>query len=135
LSVYVDSSALLKRYIAEPDSEFGQRLIAEAGSVVTARVTVVEVRRALSTVASAAERAMARENFSSDIAAIALIEVDRQLCESAAVIAETTGVRSLDAIHLAAARRAGCATFITFDVRQGRVAEQMGLHLLGVPES
>lgn len=61
------------------------------------------------------------------------MEVDRVTCELAATIAEQTGVRSLDAVHLAAARRAGgnAITFLTFDLRQAQAARTLGFAVVG----
>ena len=48
MTTYVDSSALLKRYVSEPDSEFASSLIDADEVLATSWLTVVEVRRALS---------------------------------------------------------------------------------------
>jgi predicted nucleic acid-binding protein len=51
----------------------------------------------------------------------------------AAAIAELTGARTLDALHLAAAQRVGgpAVPFLTFDVRQARAARGLGLTVVG----
>lgn len=64
MTLYADTSALLKRYVDEPDSERAVELLASDAEVVTGRHTVVEVRRNLarllpSTAASAARGAFA----------------------------------------------------------------------------
>lgn len=47
-------------------------------------------------------------------------------------IAEQTGVRTLDALHLGAARHLGTAlTFVTFDVRQAQAARTLGFSVAG----
>ena len=43
MSLYVDSSALLKRYVDEPDSDAAETLLGSDPSLVTARHTIVEV--------------------------------------------------------------------------------------------
>lgn len=48
MTLYVDTSALLKRYVEEPDSDRADELLAADPELVTARHTVVEVRRNLS---------------------------------------------------------------------------------------
>ena len=53
------------------------------------------------------DAAAARAAFLEDITVFSIIELDRFTCDAAADIAEITGVRTLDALHLAAARRAG----------------------------
>jgi hypothetical protein len=45
VSLYVDSSALLRRYVDEPDSEAAVALLRSDPSLLTARHTPVEVRR------------------------------------------------------------------------------------------
>lgn len=47
MTLYADSSALLKRYVDEPDSERAVSLLASDDELVTGRHTVVEVRRNL----------------------------------------------------------------------------------------
>ena len=70
---------------------------------------------------------------SSDLDAFALVSLDATTCNEAARIAEQTLCRSLDSIHLAAARRAGSGTvLLTFDVRQAQAARSIGLGVIGV---
>ena len=47
MTLYVDSSALLKRYVDEPDSDTAETLLRSDPSLLTARHTIVEVRRNL----------------------------------------------------------------------------------------
>ena len=133
MTAYVDSSALLKRYLIEPDSKRGQSLLDEDVDLVTSRITIVEVRRALGLLASAVERVLTRANFAHDLESISIVAVDARVCADAASIAEETGLRSLDSIHVASARRISDVdiTFITFDVRQAAVARSLGLTVLG----
>ena len=71
----------------------------------------------------------ARLAFDNDLRSISIIELDETTCESAAMIAETTGVRTLDALHLAAAQRVSApgVGFLTFDLRQAQAARALGL--------
>jgi predicted nucleic acid-binding protein len=134
VSIYVDASALLKRYVDEPDSETADALLRSDPSLVTAQHTLVEVRRNLVRLLSQRDAAQARADFMRDIAALAVIELDAQTCEAASVIAELTGVRTLDALHLGAAQRAGGSAlpFLTFDVRQAQAARALGFTVLGL---
>ena len=52
---------------------------------------------------------------------------------STSSIAEQTGARTLDALHLGAAQRVGgqAVTYLTFDVRQGQAARNLGLTVIG----
>ncbi len=133
MTLYVDSSALLKRYVDEPDSEAADAMLASDPLLVTARHTIVEVRRNLARLLRGAPAAAAAKSFAADVARLGIIELDAVTCDAAATLAEVTGVKSLDALHLAAARRAGGAqvTFLTFDLRQAQAARTLGFTVLG----
>jgi predicted nucleic acid-binding protein len=132
MTIYVDTSALLKRYVDEADSERAVELLGSDRDVVTGRHTVVEVRRNLARLLSATDAVEARATFTEDLASLSIVELDASTCELAATIAEQTGVRTLDALHLGAARRLGTAlTFLTFDARQAQAARSLGLAVAG----
>lgn len=132
MTLYLDTSALLKRYVDEPDSGRADELMASDDELATGRHTVVEVRRNLARLLSGSALAEARSSFVHDVAALAIIELDSRTCELAATIGEETGVRTLDALHLGAARRLGTAlTFVTFDVRQAQAARDLGFTVAG----
>jgi predicted nucleic acid-binding protein len=133
VSLYVDSSALLKRYVAEPDSEAAESLLRSDPSLLTARHTLVEVRRNLARLLDEPDAAAMRSAFARDLEALSIVELDSATCEGAAAIAEVTGARTLDALHLAAAQRVGGAAvpFLTFDLRQAQAARSLGLTVFG----
>jgi len=132
VTLYADSSALLKRYVDEADSDRAVELLASDPELITGRHTIVEVRRNLGRLLTGSAVIAARAAFTKDIRAFALVELDADTCELAATIAEQTGVRTLDALHLGAARRLGTAvTFLTFDVRQGQAGRALGLAVAG----
>ena len=132
MTLYVDSSALLKRYVDEHDSGAAVGLMATDPVLVTSRLTEVEVRRNLARLLDGAALAGTRRRLSTDLDAFALVSLDAVTCNEAARIAEQTLCRSLDALHLAAALRAGHATTVlTFDVRQAQVARAVGLSVVG----
>jgi hypothetical protein len=133
MTTYVDSSALLKRYVAEPDSELADRLLAADPVLVTSWVSLVEVRRNLARLVAPADLADLRRQFARDLDEFALVSVDQVVCEAAAEIGEQLGVRTLDAIHLACARRLQVPGlgFVTFDLRQAQAARSLGFTVLG----
>jgi len=132
VSLYVDSSALLKRYVEEPDSEEANALLASDGSLLTARHTIVEVRRNLMRLLDARDATAAKAAFGEDLVSFGIVELDAVTCETAADIAELTGARTLDALHLTAARRIGgsAVPFVTFDLRRAQAARTLGLTVL-----
>lgn len=134
MSLYADSSALLKRYVDEPDSDVADSFLRSEPSPLTARHTIVEVRRNLARLLAGRDLAAARSAFAQDLEALSIVELDEVTCEGAAAVAEITGVRTLDALHLSAAQRVGgpAVSFLTFDVRQAQAARALGLTVVGV---
>lgn len=133
MSLYVDSSALLKRYVDEPDSDACDELLGSDPVLLTGRQTVVEVRRNLARIVDEKDLAAQREALMRDLDSFSLVELDAVTCEAAAAIAETLGVRTPHALHLAAAQRVGGSgiSFLTFDIRQAQAARSLGFVVLG----
>jgi predicted nucleic acid-binding protein len=132
VTTYVDTSALLKRYVDESDSDRAVELLASDLDLITGRHTLVELRRNLARLLPATAASEARVAFAADLPSLSVVELDAATCELAATIAEQTGVRTLDALHLGAAQRLGtAATFLTFDVRQAQAARALGFVVAG----
>lgn len=132
MTLYVDSSALLKRYVDEHDSAVAVELMASDPVLVTSRITEIEVRRNLARLLEGEAWTASRRQFAVDLDAFALIGLDATTCNEAAGIAERTACRSLDAIHLGSAMRVGASTTVlTFDVRQAQAARSIGLTVVG----
>lgn len=133
MALYVDSSALVKRYVDEPDSARCERLLLADPVWITGRHTSVEVRRNLSRLLAGDALASARQAFAADWRRMQVVELDELTCEIAADVAEATGARSLDALHLGAMSRVGkgSVSLLTFDVRQAQAARALGLTVVG----
>jgi predicted nucleic acid-binding protein len=130
---YVESSALLKLYVDEPETAAAAALTHQHEAWTTGRHTLVEVRRNLARVLTGADLVAARAAFDEDWRRILVVELDRSACDAAARLAESTGVRTLDALHLGAAEVAGAADglpLITFDGRLAVAARSLGWRVL-----
>lgn len=106
--LYLDSSALVKRYVAEPGSEDVVTLMAEAAAVATSLVTRAEVAAALATAvrsgrADAEDARRAHRKFLAEWLDFARVPVTDELIERADASAWNYGLRGYDAVHLAAA--------------------------------
>ena len=98
--LYIDSSALVKLAVEEPESGALIRFLSgRTGELVTSIVTSVEVRRA-------ARRAGAAEAGDRALRTVALVELTSEIRDRAAAV-EQTSVRSVDAIQLATALALG----------------------------
>lgn len=136
MTLYAESSALLRLYLDEPDSSFGRELLRADPSWVSSCVTAVEVRRNLARLLDADELERARAAFRDDWAELTSITVHDAASGRAAELAEATGVRTLDALHLEAAERSGAGDghlpLVTFDRRLADAARSLGWTVLGV---
>jgi predicted nucleic acid-binding protein len=133
MSLYVDSSAMVKRYVAEDDSEAADAILLADTDWVTGRHTFVEVSLAISRRLGDAERRAAFAAFHSDWQRTFVVALDDVVCRRAAELGIATDSRSLDALHLAAAERAGgrSVAIVTFDVRLGQSARSLGFAVVG----
>jgi predicted nucleic acid-binding protein len=110
-ALFLDSSALVKRYIQEQGTAWLSQLLAmRAGNVhYVARITVVEVSAALARRRRegsllAADVARAQAGLRKDMASLLeVIEITSALLERAAVVADLRELRAYDAVQLAAA--------------------------------
>ena len=106
--VYLDASALVKRYVAEAGSAQVESLIAGAQAIGTAVVSRAEVAAALARAArvglikrDAAMKALAA--FNADWEHLIRLQLGEPLAARAATLAWEHGLRGYDAVHLATA--------------------------------
>jgi hypothetical protein len=128
LPAYVETSALLKLLLPEPE---GNELSLELGrwpDWVTSELTTVECRRALTR-----ERANASVRARADylLARCVLVRIDTPVLRFAEHIGPHD-LRSLDAIHLATALSCGDYpdAFVTYDDRLAAAARTLKLNVL-----
>ena len=131
MTVYVESSSLLKLYLDEPESDAVAGLLT-GERWTSGRHTLVEVRRNLARVLESGSLEAARRRFATDWERVDVVELGTRVCELAADLAERTGLRSLDALHLGAAESLGVEIpFVTFDRRLAEAARSLGWTVLG----
>ena len=122
--VYLDSSAIVKLVVAEPESPALRRYLADEPERVSSALARVEVARAARMRSPAPET---RRRVEETLARIALVDITRDLLESASVL-QPDALRTLDAIHLATARSlGGLRSVVTYDRRLRMAAEGAGL--------
>lgn len=134
MTLYLDSSALFKRYVAEPGSEVVAPILSSDDGWAVANHAYTEVSINLRRRLGDGDLAVAVSRFERDWETLKVILIDDVLCRRAADIGVAHGLRTLDALHLAAAERAGGPelTFVTFDTRLAEAARAMGFPVAGV---
>ena len=125
MSRYLDASALVKLVIREPDSSALDAWLGPREAIVSCALSRTEVTRATAPSGLAA-RTRARRLLDE----IELIQLDDELLDLAGELEPP--LRSLDAIHLAAALELGdeLEALVTYDVRMARGAESLGLRVV-----
>lgn len=122
---YLDTSAALKLVVEEPESEPLARVIdAAQPNLVACWLVETEMRRA-----ARREEALTQEIVSGLLDGVALYEVPASLFREAGLL-PGANLRSLDALHLAAAVRIGVDQVVTYDSRMGESARLLGLSVL-----
>lgn len=126
MRLYLDSSALVKLVQRETESDALRRFLRRrrTDQLVTSSLAPVEVVRAV-LVGGPSALAQARRQLSR----LDQILLSTDLLDRAAMLAPNVQLRSLDAIHLAAAQVVGAdlRAVITYDRRMEDAAQDLGL--------
>jgi hypothetical protein len=124
---YLDTSAVVKLLVREVETPSLRRHLRRWPRRSSAALTRVELVRTINRAGLGQLLPQARRQ----LAALHLIRLDDQLLDRAAEL-EPPGLRSLDAIHLAAAQSLGSdlAALITYDRRMAAAAEALGLPVI-----
>ena len=124
--LYVDSSAALKRIFLEAETDLvGSTLRSRVNSgdlIAASTLTWVEVTRSV----LRARPADAEAQVDAALSGIAELPLDETVMTRARWIGPPT-LRSLDAIHLAAALVLGATEMLTFDMRLAAAARSVGV--------
>jgi predicted nucleic acid-binding protein len=130
----LDTSALLKRYIEETGTLLVLDLMEQDPEWVASAIARTETEIALCRIPVKPDiAAILLERVRSDWERFLVVPLDAACLRDATTIGCEHDVRTLDAIHLAAAQRLpGSPHFVTFDRRQATAARAMGLSVAGV---
>lgn len=136
MTLYLDSSSLVKLYVEEPGSDDVRRMLQGADVVTTSAIAYAEVRatfarRRRERLMSAADCSAAIRQFELDWTRLASIPVGQDSALAAGRLADEHSVRALDAVHLSAfeevlARADGEVHFSSADERLVRAAKNLG---------
>jgi predicted nucleic acid-binding protein len=114
----------VKLFLRERESAALVRAIADR-MVVTSALAGVEIARAIR-VAGAVDDV--ETDVNELLEGCAIVEADSDVLRLAAALADP-GLRTLDAVHLASALRAGVRRFFVYDRQLSRAARAAGLHV------
>lgn len=129
---YVDSSVIISAYDARGDGR-ASFILDSSEEILTSRLVHLEVLRNLRRLVDTRDAVLSMAEFEMDYVRMTTVEIGEDVWKLATAIAVDHGVKSLDALHLATALSVGLAQleFVTFDMRQARAAERLGMPVLG----
>jgi uncharacterized protein len=123
--LYLDASAVVKLVRREPESPTLVEVVRGA-ELVSCELLLAEIPRAIHRFGGSEERRL-RDRAEQVLAVIAMVPLDEQLLIGAGALGGRS-LRTLDAIHLAAALRlAPIDQVVTYDRRQADAARDLGL--------
>lgn len=125
-ALYLDSSAIVKTIVEEPESRALRRFLRRRATHVASALARVEVARAIGRVESSA-LPRARDALEK----LVIVELATPLLETAGRLAPLS-LRSLDAIHVASALTIASQleAFVTYDMRLADAAAAAGLRVV-----
>jgi predicted nucleic acid-binding protein len=138
---YFDTSVLVKRYVKEQGSAAARRLLQRYRflSSAVAPVEVVSILSRRRTLGELTQRDFVaiRSRLRKDRSYWGLVEVGESVLNQAEELAQKTGLRTLNALHLASVLTFQAASgltipFITADVRQRKAAETLAINMIWV---
>lgn len=128
MSLYLDASALVKRYVDEDGSDAVLDAMSSEDTWSMCRIGFVETMRAVARGGEPEDVERAKRDW---MIGCDVVELDQGLAEHAAQLALASGLRALDALHLSAALSLSVdLTFATWDGRLHRAARERGLRTL-----
>jgi uncharacterized protein len=138
--LYLDTSALVKLYLDEPEREAVVAALSRESVVATHEIAYIEAHAAFSRAEresrlDAAGLDRLRADFEVDWPNYLVLRISQALLTRAVKLVDSFALRAYDALHLAAAESIGEQSdaplqFACFDRRLNRAAEVLGMALI-----
>jgi len=138
LNVFLDSSALAKRYVQEPGSDRLEEILLFASALGISTLGITEVisalaRRQRESKLSHRQYLQAKHTLFEDAADSSIVNVTEQVVARAVELLERWPLRSSDSLQVASAVEWSADLFVSADERQCRAARAYGLQVEELP--
>lgn len=138
MNVFLDSSALAKRYVEESGSDRVQDILSSASSLTISVLCISEIisalcRRRRERKLSQQQYLAAKEALLADIEDMSVINLTDRVITRAVDILEKWPLRSSDSLQIASAAEWSAQLFVSADDRQCAAARQYGLQVEELP--
>jgi predicted nucleic acid-binding protein len=132
VTLAIDASGLLARYLGGPAGDAARQAMAADADWCASALALTEALMVVDQLdADPAEREDLRRALRDDWERIHVVPVDGRCLDRAAELGRTQPLRTVDALHLAAADRLPApVTYLTFDPRQIPVALALGFDVV-----
>ena len=138
MRLFLDSSALIKRYIAERGTERVVRFCSGAEEIVLSVVCAPELISAFQRLRrerklSTRQYRALKKDLAADLVQATIVRLTEAVLSRTVETLEKTTVKILDAVHVASAFEASCDLLLSADHRQCEAARKMGLKVEELP--
>lgn len=138
MNVFLDSSALVKRYVLEPGSDRVEEILLAASSLGVSVICLSEVvsalcRRRRERKLSRQQYLKAKEALLADIEDTSVVNITDQVVARAVELLERWPLRSSDSLQVACAAEWSAELFVSADERQCAAARRYGLRIEQLP--
>ena len=138
MNIFLDSSALAKRYVQEPGSDRLEEILFSASSLGVSVICLPEVVSALCSIRrerrlSQPQYLNAKQALFEDIDDTSVVNVTDQVVARAIELLERWPLRSSDSLHVASAAEWAADLFVSADARQCVAARAYGLQVEELP--
>jgi predicted nucleic acid-binding protein len=132
MKVFVDSSALAKRYVKETGSGQMREILNNTSELAFSIILVPEIVSALNR--RLREKRLAKDDYQNiknkfieDVNDAVVLQLTPDVVNSTIKLLEQNILRAMDALHIACALEWKCDLFVTADKRQLKTANREGL--------
>ena len=137
MKLFLDTSALAKRYIAEQGSDTVLGLCREAERLAVSVICLPEMISTLNRLVrerrlSRAKYRVLKQTLLGDLAGADLCELTTAVMRGVIRLLESNPLRAMDAIHVASAAAYGAELFASADLRQLAAARKLKLRVVDV---
>lgn len=134
MNVFLDSSALAKRYVQEPGSDRLQEILLSASALGISILGIAEVtsalcRRRRENALTQSQYLRAKHTLFEDVADSSVVNVTDHVVARAVELLERWPLRSSDSLQIASAAEWSADLFVSADERQCKAAQASGLQV------
>ncbi len=138
MNVFLDSSALTKRYVQEPGSDRVEEILFSASSLGVCVICLSEVvsalcRRRREGKLLKQQYLKVKQALFEDIEDMSVVNVTDQVIARAVALLEQWPLRSSDSLHIASAAEWSAELLVSADERQCAAAQAYGLQVEELP--